>query len=318
MRVVLFGATGFIGGRVARRLVDAGHEVLAVVRDPARARDLLTQGVQVERGDLLDQGTYRGALVTADVIVNSAFPAFTGRSTMGRARRDARAGLMVVRNLLETVAEVASGTPVVLTEGTMGLGDSGSGWLDEESPHRFDMGHGRLLRYSVPWVEQFTAAHDLRVITLNISGAYGAGSWFQESLYELLKKGWLRVFGDGQNLVSVVHVDDVADAYRLAVEKQPIGETFLLADDEPGTFLDFANAVARAVGKPPVGRAPKWMGRLILGQVLLEALTMNQRVRNTKARDKLGWELRYPTQREGIPAALAEISAREARASRNS
>jgi len=309
MRITLFGATGFIGGRVARRLVSAGHEVVAVVRNPALAGDLRNVGVDVKRGDLLDRVTYREAVGSTDAIVNSAFPAFIGRSTLRRVRRDARVGLAVVRNLLETVAEVARETPIVLTEGTMGLGDSGTGWLDEKSAHRFDTGHGRLLELSVPWAQRFVADNHLRVITLDIAGAYGAGSWFKESLYELLKKGWLRVFGDGQNLISVVYVDDVAEAYRLAVEKQPVGETFLLADDEPGTFLEFANAVARAMDKPPVKLAPKWLGRLMLGQVLLEALTMNQRVRNTKARTELGWELRYPTQRLGIAAALAEITA---------
>ncbi len=57
------------------------------------------------------------------------------------------------------------------------------------------------------------------------------------------------------------------------------------------------------MGKPPVKFFPKWLGKLMLGDVLLEVLTMNQRISNKKA----SWQLKYPSHIEAIPAILVEI-----------
>src|SRR3989454_3185196 len=53
------GATGFIGGRVTRQLVDAGHEVVAIARNPERAKDLVSLGVDVRPGDITDPDSLR-------------------------------------------------------------------------------------------------------------------------------------------------------------------------------------------------------------------------------------------------------------------
>src|SRR3954452_3140673 len=59
MKILVTGATGFIGGRLARQLLAEGHEVRALVRDPAKARDL--EGAELRRGDLLDAKSLSGA-----------------------------------------------------------------------------------------------------------------------------------------------------------------------------------------------------------------------------------------------------------------
>ncbi|MFB3072890.1 MAG: NAD-dependent epimerase/dehydratase family protein, partial [bacterium] len=149
--------------------------------------------------------------------------------------------------------------------------------------------------------------NNLSLIRMLPGGVYGAGSWFKESVYRLVKRGWFRVFGDGQNVLSYVHVDDVAEAYRLAAERLPVGEAIALVDDEPTKTVDFANFVAEQMGRPPVKSLPKWVGAMVAGGVVAEALTMNCKVRNRKAKELLGWRPKYPTYREGIPAAIAEI-----------
>jgi nucleoside-diphosphate-sugar epimerase len=123
----------------------------------------------------------------------------------------------------------------------------------------------------------------------------------------MMRKGWFRVIGDGQNMVSYVHVDDVADAYRLAVEKLPAGESFALVDDEPCLSLDFLNFVAIQLGRPPVKSVPKWVAGVFAGHVVAESLTVSCRVKNEKAKDLLGWRLTHPTYEEGVPAAISEI-----------
>ena len=115
------------------------------------------------------------------------------------------------------------------------------------------------------------------------------------------------MYGNGENICSFVYVDDVAQAYRLAVQKMPVGEAFAIVDDHPVTFKAFCNCVARVMGKPPVKSMPVWVGKLLSGQVVVEELTMNCRARNTKAKQELGWRPAYPSYEYGIPRAIAEI-----------
>lgn len=309
MKILVLGGTGFIGSRIVKDLVVHGHTVFALTRDRDKADTLQRLGAEPRLGDLEQRQTLREAMEGVEVVVNLAFPNFLGRMTMRRMRRDAKAGLVQMQNLLETVSDVGP-LPVVLTEGSMAFGDSGTGWLEESSKYTFDRGHGRLLRLSVPYARRMASERKLPIVTVSISGAYGPGSWFKESLYAYIEKGRGMVVGDGQNIWSFVHVDDVVGAYRLVVEKLPVGRTFTLADDEPVKYVDFANFLADQLGKPHVKHMPRWVAKVLMGSVLSEALTMNQRVRSTRARTELGWRPRYATYREGIPAVVEEIRRR--------
>jgi len=309
VKLLVLGGTGFIGSRVVRVLIEHGHNVLTLTRDRNKAETLRRMGALPRLGDLERRETLRKTMDGAEVVLNLAFPNFLGRMTMHRMRRDSRKGLVQIQNLLQAVADVGP-MPVVLTEGSMAFGDSGTGWLDETSAYTFDRGHGRLLRLSVPYAQQMATERQLPIVTMSISGAYGPGSWFKESLYTYIAKGSGIVVGDGRNIWSFVHVDDVVDAYRLVVEQLPIGRTFTLADDEPVTYNEFANFLADVLGKPHVKHMPPWVARLLMGSVLCEALTMNQRVSSTRARADLGWRPRYDTYRAGIPAAVEAIRQR--------
>ncbi|MEW6142104.1 MAG: NAD-dependent epimerase/dehydratase family protein [Chloroflexota bacterium] len=306
MKVFVLGGTGFIGSRVVRTLVQSGHHVTALARRPEKAAFLEGLGAVAKYGDLEQPQTIPEAIKGCEVIVNAACPSFLGRFTMKRVRRDRERALIQAKNLLEAVVQFNK-VPVIFTEGTMLRGDSGDGWLDEKSPYRLDKAYGRLAELRVPYVQKMEQQHRLPLITVMITGAYGPGSWFKQSVYDYMKRGWFRIFGDGRNVWSLVHVDDVAEAYRLIVEKLPVGQSFVVADDEPCTMLELANFVVRQIRKPPVKHFPRWLGGIMLGSVLLEALTMNQRSRNTKAKKELGWKLKYPTYREGIPAVIKEL-----------
>src|SRR5262245_47198842 len=72
MRYFLTGATGFIGGRGAGQLLEAGHEVVAVVRNPAKAHDLVGQGIAVHKGDVTDKQSMRAPMAGVDGVFHIA------------------------------------------------------------------------------------------------------------------------------------------------------------------------------------------------------------------------------------------------------
>jgi len=305
MKVFVFGGTGFIGSRVVKSLVSAGHEVSAPARTPETSAYLKQLGGSAKAGDLDRPETLREAVVGSDVIVNLATPSFLGRIGERRLRDLSHQKLQQTKNLMEAVAE-AGDIPIILSEGILVFGDSGPEWVDETAPYD-PRGFARIGSPATEFAIKAVEEKNLRLIRMLPGGVYGAGSWFKESVYRLVKRGWFRVFGDGQNVLSYVHVDDVAEAYRLAAERLPVGEAIALIDDEPTKTMDFANFVAEQVGRPPVKSLPKWVGAIAAGGVVAEALTINCKVRNRKAKELLGWRPKYPTYREGIPAAIAEI-----------
>ncbi len=304
MKISIFGGAGFIGSRIVKRLRNSGHEVVAVVRNPQKGDVLAQMGATVKIGDLKNREDVRGAIAGADAVINVAVPYYLGRVNLKRVRAMADEFMGNVKNVVEE-AQKAGNIPVILSEGTPIWGDSGDGWHDEASKFS-PLNMGRIGELSTPYTMQMIekGAPIIRIV----SGlTYGAGSWFEHVVYKLMGRGWFRTYGDGENICSFVHVDDVAEAYRLAAEKRPVGEAFAVVDDHPVKFRDFCNHVAETMGKQPVKSLPLWLGRAMSGQVVVEELTMNCRVRNAKVKSHLGWKPKYPTCKEGIPAAIAEI-----------
>lgn len=313
MKVCVIGGAGFIGSRVVSCLLRHGHAVTALVRDARKGEALARSGATIVTGDLRNPDDLQQALRGADAVVSATVPSYRGRVGMGRARAIARQHADNVRCVLDG-AKRAGGLPVVVSEGTLMWGDSGDGWLDETSPLR-PIGMGRAGELAVPLVRKRVAEERAPVVSIAPGAVYGAGSWFQAGVVELLRKGWYRTFGDGRNVMSFVHVDDVAEAYRLALEKLPLGEVFAVVDDNPARFVDFANCAARAMGRPPVGAMPKWVGTLLAGAAMAEMLTMNHRVRNAKAKEQLGWQPARASYEQGVPEAVAELDRARAAAS---
>jgi len=136
---------------------------------------------------------------------------------------------------------------------------------------------------------------------------YGPGGLFRNFMYEWMKNRKYRVIGSGKNYIPRIHVEDCAQAYVRALEKIPLGEKFIIADDGPCTQKEFADLMADCMKVPRPKSIPGFVVRIVMGSLIYETATMNCRVDNAKAKEYLGWKLRYPTYREGLPAAIREI-----------
>jgi nucleoside-diphosphate-sugar epimerase len=101
-----------------------------------------------------------------------------------------------------------------------------------------------------------------------------------------------------------VHVDDAASATVLAVEQKARG-VFNIVDDEPAPASEWLLYLAACAGAKPPMRVPKWLARLLAGEVSVTMMTEGRGFSNAKARRELGWELRYPSWRKGFKEGLA-------------
>jgi nucleoside-diphosphate-sugar epimerase len=136
---------------------------------------------------------------------------------------------------------------------------------------------------------------------LRYGGFYGPGA--SDDQVELVRKRQYPLVGGGAGYCSWVHLDDAASATVLAVEQKARG-VFNIVDDEPAPASEWLPYLAACAGAKPPMRVPKWLARLLAGEVAVTMMTEGRGFSNAKAKRELGWELRYPTWRQGFKEGL--------------
>ena len=215
MRYVLTGATGFIGGRVARQLREAGHEVVAVVRDPAKAGNLAAQGVVLAQGDVTDKESMRGAMTGVDGVFHIA-----GWYKIGaRDKRDGkRINIDGTRNVLELMREL--GIPKGVYTSTVAVFSDTHGRLPDES-YRYNGPH--ITEYDrTKWVAHYEVAEPLvkaglPLVTVLPGLVYGPGdtSSVRTNFIQYLRRKLPLL--PKTTAFCWAHVDDIAGAHILAM-----------------------------------------------------------------------------------------------------
>jgi nucleoside-diphosphate-sugar epimerase len=250
MKYFLTGATGFIGGRIARRLREQGHDVVALVRDPAKASDLRTIGVDVRQGDVTDRESLRGPMEGVDGVFHVAgwFKFDDADPSLGE-----RVNVQGTRNVLEMMAEL--GIPRgVYTSSVVVFSDTRGKIADET----FTKERSPITEYD----RTKSKAHDLAeamirkglpLVIVMPGAVYGPGDTgpFRPLFLQFLNKK-LRVIPKGA-AQSWSFVDDVAEGHILAMERGRIGEKYILAG--PSHTLVEAFGMAEAITGIP---APKY------------------------------------------------------------
>lgn len=304
-RVLVTGATGFVGGAVTRALLAEGREVTALVRDTSRAAALAEAGARLRAGDMLRPETYVPLVGDVDAVVHAAQLRFSGRLSKTALSRMREADRVMSDALAHACLD--AGKRLLYTAGTFVYGDHGAEWIDESTPHTpapLGAGHAdgaaRL---------RALATRGLDSVVLYAGFAYGPGGNFKAAFYDQGRTGRLRYPGDGQNHWSCVHLDDLAAGYLAALDRAPAGSGYNLVDDEPLPLAEFARTTARVMGVGRVSGVPGFAASLALGRPAAASLMTSYRVSNRRARADLGWVPAHPTVAEGLPGILETLAA---------
>jgi nucleoside-diphosphate-sugar epimerase len=296
MRVLVTGASGFLGRVLCHELNARGHAVASLVRRPSSA-PAATKAVP---GDLLDAGRLRAAVAAdrPDVVVHLAAEIATQRDT----ERIRAVNVDGTRRLLE--ACTGGGRPRFVFASTVVTGDAQGALLDEETPLPVDTAYGRSKQEG----ERLVRESGLDVVIIRPSHIYGAGGWFAEEIVARLRRpGRFAVIGRGANLWDVVRVEDVARAMVDAAERAPAGSLYHVVDDQPVSYYAFVELTARAMERGKPRRVPVQLARLAAGRDPVAAAVRSARSSNARLKRELGWEPRFPSAAEGVPDAVAAL-----------
>jgi len=257
MKYFITGATGFIGGRLARQLRGAGHEVIAVVRNPAKAQDLAQLGVTLHQGDVIEKESMRKPMTSVDGVFHVA-----GWYKVGVRDKSQAYAINVegTRNVLELMKELK--IPKGVYTSTLAVNSDTHGVEADESYH-FTGKHISI--YDATKAE----AHDVAVkmikdglplVIVQPGLVYGPGdtSSVRTSFIQYLKKQ-LPVMPK-QTAFSWAHVDDIAHAHWLAMGKGKVGENYNICGPTH-TFINALEVAKELTGVPLPMAVPAGMIR---------------------------------------------------------
>jgi nucleoside-diphosphate-sugar epimerase len=306
MRVFVAGGTGVIGRRLVPQLVARGHQVTATTTSPGKLGLLEQLGADALVVDGLDAVSVGEAVAEArpDAIVHQ-MTAIAVKPDMKHFDR-----LFATTNRLRTegtdhllaAAEATGVSNFVAQSYASWNGIRKGGWVKtEEDP--LDPMTG-MAAHAV--MEAIRHLEDVVLkaggAVLRYGGLYGPGA--TDDQVELVRKRQFPLVGGGTGYSSWVHLDDAASATVLAVEQKARG-VFNIVDDEPAPASEWLPYLAACAGAKPPMRVPKWLARLLAGEVAVTMMTEGRGFSNAKARRELGWELRYPSWRKGFKEGLA-------------
>lgn len=305
MRVLIAGATGFIGRALVPRLQRDGHTVVVWARSETRALALLGADV-----DIVSTSAGQDALVAAlsrcDAVVN-----LTGETLLARrwtpARRAAlRASRIDVTAQLVGAIEAASSRPRVLVSGSaVGFyGDRGDELLDETSSSRDDF----LSQLCRDWEAAAERAVGLgvRVVRLRTGVVVGRAGGALSQMLIPFKAGVGGPVGSGRQYFPWIHQYDLVNLIAVALQDERyVGAVNAVAPDVVTSRM-FARALGRALRRPAILPTPAFVLRAIFGEAAVVVLA-SQRVEPAVAR-RLGFVWRFPS----LDAALQDVVRGEA------
>ena len=274
MKVALTGATGFIGSHVLAELEEHGHEVTALVRDDAQADAVAANGASPVVADLYDRPAVVSALSGADGAIHTASPGDETSADLDSA---------VVDAAIE--AFDGTGRPYLHITGAWVYGANAS--ITEASP----IDAPAMVSWKEPIARRALDA-DMRGVVIAPGVAYGDGGGGVPGLLLGSPRndaGNLIMLGTGLQHWATVHVADLADLFRRALEDDSARGHYVVGDGLNPTVAELTEAAAVAVGAPGAVPGSEHEARARLGDYFAEVLLLDQATDAARARAELGW-----------------------------
>ncbi|HVV83528.1 MAG TPA: TIGR01777 family oxidoreductase [Kofleriaceae bacterium] len=309
-RVVVTGATGLVGRPLVKALVGAGHAVTALVRDAARARTALGDGVDVVAADLENPGAWQASLAGAAAIVHLAGEPIGGRRWNARQKqliRDSR--VESTRVIVEHLARLDAGARPRALVSASGIDYYGAAdpELDDDLPvdERAPRGDSYLARVCGAWEAEAAAAERLGVrvarLRTGVVIAPGGALARMTTPFKLFVGG--RV-GSGAQWFSWIHLDDAVAAYVAAVDDARYTGPINLVAPGSARNRDLAHALGAALHRPSWLPVPAFALRVAVGELADYLLTGRRAV--PAALERLGFAFAHPTLDEAVTSAVRE------------
>ncbi len=297
--VLIAGAAGYVGSRLAQRLLEQGHRVRGLVRNPddAVVEQLAAKGMVVWTGDVIRPESLIGIADGIEFVYN-----LTSRSVLdnGSLRQTAVDGN---QHLIAACSRARSVRCYVFTSDSSPYGDGDSKWLTEDAPPAPSYPLGQIMFDAEQTIMELVRRHRFPAIILRLGTIYGP----ERDFVDAVRKSTVTIYGNGRNFVSHIHIDDLLTVLEQIPQLGQPGALYNVVDDEPTRLIDLYTNVRQRLGMLPPrtyssaralqsGLDPSIVGRSIA----------SVRMSNARLKHDLGIALRYPSYRTWLDERLGE------------
>ncbi len=291
MKVLVTGASGFIGSKLSQKLISKGDEVYGIIHEKPNT----VNGLHVITADLSDN-TFDMPEVNFDVVYHlaAATPLVKDRKKQKKINLDGTV------NLFEKIKNKTN--LIIYTSGLGVFGNPGNSIINEESEIKPDTDFVKIRLEAQKFLENSCNENKINFSVCYFGDVYGDGSWFTNMVVNRLKNGTFKIPGKGDYLKCFIHVDDAVGILDVIARNDMRDKSYIAVDSTSTTFKEFVDYTADKIGVKHPGGVPMFLAKGILGGDLIKLLTTSMKVSNEKI-SKI-YTFKYPSYKEGINSIL--------------
>lgn len=287
---LIVGAGGYVGSRLARRLLGGGHRVRGLVRNPEapEVEQLAAQGMVVWKGDVTRPETLIGVADGVDYVYNLTTQSILTSDALRKTFVEGN------QNLIAACSRSRRVRAYVFASNTSPYGDAGDELLTEDTPVAPCCPLGQIMVEAEQLIMEIVRQHHFPAIILRVGTIYGPERDFTDAVHT----NTLTIYGTGRNFVSRIHIDDLLTVLQHVVTDGQPGAIYNVVDDEPERLVDLYAEVRRRLGMlPPRTYSPTKALQVGVDPTIVRMTSSSVRMSNARLKHDLAIELCYPSYR---------------------
>lgn len=291
MKILVTGASGFIGSRLASKLVENGHSVIGLVnKNKIQNSSFKTVSADLTRDDF----------ILPDEKFDAVFHLAAATPLEKNKKILKNVNFQGAVNLFNQIKDKTKF--LVYVSGLGVFGDPGDIIIDENTPLNPNTNYAKIRLEAQKYLEDKCKENSIHFTVTYLGEVYGDGGWFESQIVSRLKKGSFRVPKSGEYFRCLVYIDDVINSLIAIIEKNQYDESFIITDSNPVLFKDFINFTSDKLGVKHPGSVPMFLAKAVLGGDFVKLLTTSVKTTNEKISNL--YKFQYPSYEKGIESII--------------
>ncbi len=294
MKILITGASGFIGSRLATKLAEKGHSIIGLVHNN-KIKNPQIETISID----LTNTNFTIPNEKFDLVFHlaAATPMEKNKKIVKKVNFDGTV------NLFNQIKDKTNF--FVYVSGLGVFGEPGDIVVNEKTPLNPHTDYTKIRLEAQQYLETRCKNNFIHLSIVYLGEVYGNGGWFTTQIVNRLKKGSFRMPKSGEYYRCFVHVDDVVNSLIVLAENKVHDESFIITDSNPVLFKDFINFTSEKLGVKLPGSIPTFLANAVLGKDFVKLLTTSIKTSNKKIL-KL-YNFQYPSFKEGVKAVIEKI-----------